>query len=74
MATTAKSVENGVEEKRQPHAFALAVDADQIHAVVPVAGPHQRQPMLTHAQAVFDGPHAVLVERSHSPPSGPGSS
>ena len=32
-----------MQEEAQPHAFARALDADQVHAVVPVAGSHQRQ-------------------------------
>jgi hypothetical protein len=34
------------QEERQPHAFAAAVLADQVHAVVPVAAAHQRQAVL----------------------------
>ena len=51
-----------VEEEAQPDAFALALLADQVHAVVPVAGAHQRQAVRAEAQAVSDGAHAVLVQ------------
>ena len=40
------------EEKAEPYAFAFAVPADQIHAVVPVAGTHQRQSVRAESQAV----------------------
>src|SRR4030065_303975 len=50
------------QEPRQPHAFATALLADQVHAVVPVAAAHQRQPVGTEAHAVLEGTHAVLVE------------
>ena len=53
-----------MQEKSQPDAFALPVKADQIHAVVPVAGTHQRQTVLAKSQAVHDGAHAMLVQTS----------
>ncbi len=51
-----------VQEEPQPDAFTLAVDADQVHAVVPVAGTHQRQAVHAESQPVQDRPHAVLVQ------------
>ncbi len=39
---TGKQLQVLVQEPRQPHALALALVADQIHAVVPVAAAHQR--------------------------------
>ncbi len=39
-----------VEEEGQPDAFALAVLADQIHAVIPVAATHQGQAVGAEAQ------------------------
>ena len=73
--------EHFVQEEAQPDAFALALIAHQVHAVVPVAGADQRQAVLAEAQAVPDGAHAVLVQagrlrrsgradRSRSPPPG----
>ncbi len=51
-----------IQEPAQPDALAPTLDPDQIHAVVPVAGTHQRQAMLAEAQTVQDGAHAMLVE------------
>ena len=55
--------EHVVEEERQPDAFAAALFAHQVHAVVPVAAAHQRQTVFAEFQSVFDGAHAMLVER-----------
>ena len=52
-----------VEEERQPDAFAAPRVPHAVHAVVPVAAPHQRQSVLAEFQAALDGDHAVLVER-----------
>ena len=57
-----ESLQHRDEKEGQPDAFALACDADQIHAVVPVAHAHQRQPMLAVAQAVPYRPLAVVVK------------
>ena len=54
------------QEEAQPDALAPALDADQVHAVVPVAGAHQRQAVRAEAQPVHDGAHAVLVEAGGS--------
>ena len=51
------------EEERHPDALALAVLADQVHAVVPVAAAHQRQAVRAQPQAVLDGQRRVLVQR-----------
>ena len=51
-----------VEEEAEPHAFPLALDADPVHAVVPVARADQRQAVLTKAESPPDGSHAVLVQ------------
>ncbi len=53
-----------VQEEREPDAFALAVLADQVHAVVPVAAAHQRQAVGAETQAVVDRADAMLVERA----------
>ena len=55
--------ENVVEEKREPHAFALAMLADEVHSVVPIAASHQRQPVFAEAQSMVDGPNTMLVQR-----------
>ena len=55
--------EHRAEEESEPHALAAAPDAHQVHAVVPVARPHERQAVRADAQAVLDRPHAVLVCR-----------
>ncbi len=51
-----------VEEEREPDAFALAVLADQIHAVVPVAAADQRQVVNAETQAVVHGADAMFVK------------
>jgi len=43
--------------------FRRALHADAIHAVVPVAGAHERQSVGAEGQAVTKGAHAVIVER-----------
>ncbi len=60
----AKLHQHVVQEKRQPDALALAMDADVVHAVVPVAGAHQRQAVRAETQPVHDGAAAVLVAAS----------
>src|ERR1700726_3150970 len=49
-------------EESKPDAFAFAVPADEIHAVVPVAGSDQRQPMRAASEAMQDCPHAMLID------------
>ena len=63
-ASSANCVSTSKQEERQPDALALAVLADEVHAVVPVAAAHQRQAVLAEAQAVVDRADAVLVERA----------
>ena len=46
-----EAVDDGAEEPREPHRFAAATAADAIHAVVPVAGAHQRQAVRTDREA-----------------------
>ena len=52
-----------VEEERQPDAFAAALLADQVHAIVPIAATHQRQAVIAEFQSVLDGADAMLVKR-----------
>ena len=54
-----------IEEEAEPHAFALAACADQVHSVVPVACSHQRQTVDAEAQRALDRPNAVSVEIRH---------
>ena len=51
------------DEPAVPDALALAVGADLVHAVVPVAGAHQRQAVRPEPVAVLQRAHAVLVDR-----------
>ena len=57
-----KPLEHHGEEPAQPDAFALAVDADAVHAVVPIAAAHQRQAVCAEAKAVVDRPEAVAEQ------------
>ena len=47
----AKRVQHVVQEEAEPDAFALPLLADAVHAVVPVAGAHQRQAVLAEQSA-----------------------
>jgi hypothetical protein len=47
-----RTAQHLVQEEAQPDALALALHADPVHAVVPVAGTDQRQAVLAEAQAV----------------------
>ena len=44
-AIGAKRRRTAIRNQREPDALALALVADQVHAVVPVAAAHQRQPV-----------------------------
>jgi hypothetical protein len=55
--------ERGVEEPAQPDAFALAFDADTVHAVVPVAAAHQGDAMRAGGGSPVQSPLAMLIER-----------
>ena len=46
----------------QPDAFAMAVFANPVHAVVPIARSHQRQAVAAQRQAVVEGQRAMLVK------------
>jgi len=46
-AKRGKGRQRAVEEPAQPDAFPFTFNAHAIHAVVPVAGPHKRNPMPT---------------------------
>ena len=49
------------QEERQPYALTSALLADKVHAVIPVAAPHERQSVAAKAQAVFEGADACLT-------------
>ena len=59
-----KRVQHRDKEPPVPDALALAVRAHLIHAVVPVAGAHERQSVRPEPIAVLKSAHAVLVERA----------
>ncbi len=53
--------EHVIEEKPQPNAFAFTLRAHPVHAVVPVAGTHERQAVSAKAEAPLYCPYAMLV-------------
>ena len=55
--------ERRVQEPAEPDALALALASDAVHAVVPVAGAHQRQAVAADGEAAVEGARAVLEER-----------
>ena len=55
--------ERCVQEPAQPDALALARLADAIHAVVPVAGAHQRQAVRAGGEREVEAAGAVLEQR-----------
>src|SRR4029453_4157815 len=52
------------EEPSVPNPLALSVGANLIHAVVPVAGAHERQSVGTQPIAVLQRANTVLVDRA----------
>ena len=58
-------LEHFTQEEGQPDAFAFAVPAHQIHAVVPVTGPDERQAVLAESESSVDGADTVLVQAGH---------
>ena len=54
--------EHVIQEKSQPDAFAFAVFAHHVHAVVPVTGADERQAVLATSEAPQDGSHTVFVQ------------
>jgi hypothetical protein len=52
------------EEPAQPHALSAAKMTDAVHAVVPVSGADQRQPVRSAGDGSVDGARAVLVQRA----------
>src|SRR5947209_5077599 len=45
-----------------PNALALSGTTHAIHAVIPIAGAHERQSMRSEAESVLQCPHAVLIQ------------
>jgi hypothetical protein len=65
-ARLAERGEGAQDEEQEPadeDALAAAVLADGVHAVVPVAAAHERQPVRPDGQAAVDRTQAVLEER-----------
>ena len=59
-----EGVDDGAEKPAQPDALALALLADPVHAVIPVAGAHQGQAVRADWRGSVDGPRAMLVQRA----------
>ena len=58
----AEAAEDLAQEEAEPDALAPPFRADEVHAVVPVAGADQRQAVFAEAQAVPQGVRRVLVQ------------
>src|SRR3989338_5522577 len=54
--------EHFIKEESQPNAFAFAVFAHHVHAVVPITRADKRQTVLAKAAAPHDGPHTVIIQ------------
>src|SRR5207237_146165 len=50
------------QEPAVPNALALSAAAHAIHAIVPVAGAHERQSVRSEAATMLQGAHAVLIQ------------
>ena len=57
-----KAHEHVIQEKAQPDAFTPAFPADQIHAIVPVAGTDERQTAFAKGEPVQNGADTVLIQ------------
>src|SRR4030042_186853 len=51
-----------IQEKAQPDAFAFPLCAHHVHAVVPVAGAHERQSVLAIIETSQDGSYTVFIQ------------
>ena len=47
----------------EPNALAASLSAYAVHAIVPIARPHQRQTMSAESPAVLDGTQAMFQDR-----------
>ena len=56
-------VQHIAQEPRHPHAFAFAVHADAVEAIVPIAGANERQIVRAVSAAFFNGAAAMLKDR-----------
>src|SRR3990167_665413 len=54
--------EHFIKEEPQPNAFAFAVFAHHVHAVVPITRADKRQTVLAKAEAPHDSPHTVIIQ------------
>ena len=54
--------QRGVEKPRHPHAFAGAVFADPVHAVIPIARSHQRQAVRANRKAAIERKRAMIEQ------------
>src|SRR5580700_4301767 len=61
-----KFPENRVKEPAKPNAFSLAMLADAIHTVVPIARPHQWQAMAANGETAVQCSRAMFEERAAS--------
>src|SRR5665213_1887747 len=57
-----KLPQDRVQEPAQPNAFSLAMLADTVHAVIPVAGAHQRKAMTSDIQAAIQRARAMFEQ------------
>ena len=57
-------VQDVIEEEAEPDTLAAALAADLIEPVIPVAGPHEREPMDAHppVEDEVDGLQAMAVD------------
>ncbi len=53
-----------VKKESQPDTFTPSFFSDQIHSVIPVTAPNQRQAMGAESQPMFDRAHAMFVHRA----------
>ena len=63
LAQRGEVLEDAVEEEADPDALTASLATDAVHAVVPVARAHERQPVRAARHAVVERATAVLVER-----------
>jgi hypothetical protein len=56
--------EHCVQEESEPCAFTTASFSDSVETIIPVAAADERQSMGPDRQTLFDGPNAVLENRS----------
>ena len=62
-ASAANGPSSDAKKPAEPHAFAPALCADFVHAVVPIAGADERQPMHARLHRPRDRARAVFVDR-----------